>query len=62
LDRKSAVKPFFEIEYVEDLIGDIISMDFPSATPDRVAPVIKEIVKWLARDYDIRKNGRRIGE
>ena len=62
LDRKSAIKPFFEIEYVEDLIGDIMALEFPSAPSDKISVLVREVVKWLARDYDIRKNGTRIGE
>lgn len=62
LDKKAATRPFFEIEYIEDLVGDIIAMDFPHATSDKTAPIIQAIVRWLARDYDIRNGGNRIGE
>ncbi len=62
LDKRSTTHPFFEIEYVEDLVGDIVAIDFPSAPSDRVKYIVSVIVQWIARDYDIRKNGTRIGE
>ena len=62
LDKRSINHPFFEIEYVEDLVGDILAMEFPSLTHDKLSEYIHEVVRWLARDYDIRKNGTRIGE
>jgi hypothetical protein len=62
LDKRSATHPFFEIEYVEDLVGDIVAIDLPSAPSDKVKHIVSVIVQWIARDYDIRKNGTRIGE
>ena len=62
LDKKSINRPFFEIEYVEDLVGDIMALEIPHLPSHNEVKFINAVVQWLARDYDIRKNGRRIGE
>ena len=62
LDKRSVTRPFFEVEYVEDLVGDITALEFPNLPYGKLSVLIHEVVRWLARDYDIRQNGKRLGE
>ena len=61
LDNKSLTHPFFEEYYIEDLIGDIINSQYNDLPSDKISYIVQDLVLWLAKDYDIRHNGKRIG-
>ena len=62
LDRRSLKQDFFEAEYVQDLVQDIIAAEIPNVPVQNLTQLVIELTKYLARDFDIRDNGNRIGE
>ncbi len=62
LDRRALKEDFFDAVYVEELVQDIIFSELPKLPVENSTRLTLELVKYLARDFDIRYQGKRIGE
>lgn len=58
LDRRAIKQPFFDSEYVRDLIRDSIISEKNLNPP---LQLVDQILMYFAMDFDIRENGKRLG-
>ena len=62
LDKRSLTQQYFDAAYVQEMVNDVVVSELPSLPEKSLIPLTIEIVKYLARDFDIRYDGRRIGQ
>jgi hypothetical protein len=62
LDKKAKSVKFFTMDYMKELIADMIASEFssPPTSGASYEKFINSMILYLAHDYDIRHNGRRI--
>lgn len=54
---------YITVQYMIEVFDDLYAIHVPLPKTSKVYPQMRDsVIMWLARDYDIRNNGKRIGE